>query len=204
MAQGRSSTRTGTSAETKRKLVDGARELLSTVGYGGATARAIGAASGCNQALVFYHFGSLHRLLLAALDASSGERLARYREELAQAKGIRQVLQVVRRLQREDRDSGHVTVLAQMVAGGAQDPELGAEVAARVEPWVALTREAVLQTVPTAALRRRLPVDQIADAVVAMSLGLELLSILSGDHRRADAVFDRMAGSRSLLVRLLE
>jgi len=57
---------TGRSAATKRSLVAAAIETLKTEGFAGASARAIAARAGCNQALIFYHFGSVVTLLLAA------------------------------------------------------------------------------------------------------------------------------------------
>ena len=56
------------SEETRRALVRGAIEALRDEGFSGASAREIARRAGCNQGLVFYHFGSVTNLLLAALD----------------------------------------------------------------------------------------------------------------------------------------
>jgi AcrR family transcriptional regulator len=45
-------------------------------GFAGASAREIARRADCNQALVFYHFGSVTELLLAGLDDVSTRRLA--------------------------------------------------------------------------------------------------------------------------------
>ena len=47
----------GRSAATKQGLVEAAIETLKAEGFAGASARAIAGRAGCNQALVFYHFG---------------------------------------------------------------------------------------------------------------------------------------------------
>jgi AcrR family transcriptional regulator len=190
--------RTPASRDARQRLLVAATTLLSTKGYAGATARAIGDEAGCNQALVFYHYGTLNDLLLAALDASSQERLQRYQAELDKASGLREVLGVARNLYRADRESGHINLVAQMVAGGVVDRDLGRQVAQRVEPWIELTRNAVETTLP-GALRRRLPVADIAYVIVAMALGTQLLAILSGDHNRTQAALDRLTRSRGLL-----
>ena len=57
----------GRSADTRAALVAGAVQALGEVGFAGASAREIATRAGCNQALVFYHFGSVTELLLAAL-----------------------------------------------------------------------------------------------------------------------------------------
>ena len=185
------------SEQTRTKLLAGARTVLGDRGYAGATARAIGEAADCNQALVFYHYGSVHDLLLAVLDDSSAQRLERYRQTLARVRTTRGLLRALSRLYEEDRRTGHVTILAQMVAGGLADPELGAAVAARVEPWVSLTADAMRSVVP-APLTRRLPLDQLAYAVVALSLGLEVLGGLARDHSRSDATIRALTTGNAL------
>src|SRR5438093_1369574 len=55
--------------ETRAALVAAALETLKTEGFRGTTARAIAGRAGVNQALVFYHFGGVDELLLAALVA---------------------------------------------------------------------------------------------------------------------------------------
>jgi AcrR family transcriptional regulator len=190
--------RTAASRDTRERLLAAATTLLSTKGYAGATARAIGDQAGCNQALVFYHYGTLNDLLLAALDASSQERLQHYQAELDHARGLREVLGVARSLYRSDRESGHINLVAQMVAGGVVDRDLGHQVAQRVAPWIELTEHAIDTTLP-AAVRRRLPVSDIAYVIVAMALGAQLLGILSGDHHRTQAALDRLTTSRGLL-----
>lgn len=179
--------------DTKQRLVAATVQVLASDGIRAATIRRIADAAGCNSALVSYHFGSLNALLLAALDASSAERMERYGSVLGEARNLRQVRSAMRRLYREDRDSGHVRLLSEMMAAGLMDPPLGTDVAARVEPWVTLTEETLRRVVPGAVLRRRLPLREAAYGLVAMFLGMEILGTLSGDHRRADAVVDRLS-----------
>jgi AcrR family transcriptional regulator len=184
--------------DTRQRLILAATELLASGGFARTTTRAIGGSAGCNPALVAYHFGSLNQLLLAALDASSQQRLAQYRSELAAVESRRQLRSTVRRLYREDRESGHVTVLAEMVAGGLMDRELGREVASRVAPWVELAEAALRQVLPAAALRRRVPISHLAYALVALFLGLEILGQLAGDHERDAAVVEQLTASGGL------
>src|SRR5918994_7793347 len=101
---------------TRDQIVAAALETLKTEGFAGASSRAIARAGGVNQALIFYHFGSLDSLLLAALDATSGERLERYRTAVEEAETVEELLAVVVRARAEDRENGHTTVVAQMIA----------------------------------------------------------------------------------------
>lgn len=182
--------------ETAPTLVAATTALLVREGFARTTTRAIGAEAGCNPALVSYHFGSLNALLLAALDQSSGTRMARYRDALHGVRGRREVAAIVRRLYREDRASGHVALLSEMVAGGLMDAELGREVAARIGPWVAFAEEIVRDSLP-AAVRRRVPARELAYAIVAGFLGLELLDRLLGERAEGDAVLDRLTSRRA-------
>ncbi|MFC7103761.1 TetR/AcrR family transcriptional regulator [Nonomuraea rubra] len=62
-------------ADTRTKLLDAALETLRTQGMAGASARAIAATAGVNQALVFYHFGSVDQLLAAACEHGAQQRI---------------------------------------------------------------------------------------------------------------------------------
>ena len=52
---------------TRDKLLDAAAEMLATEGLTGLSARTVAARAGVNQALVFYHFGSVAELVESAL-----------------------------------------------------------------------------------------------------------------------------------------
>ncbi|WP_043716330.1 TetR family transcriptional regulator, partial [Kutzneria sp. 744] len=58
-------------AETRQRLIDGAIETIRQHGIAGTSARTIAATAGVNQALVFYHFGSVNDLLKAACLAAT-------------------------------------------------------------------------------------------------------------------------------------
>src|ERR687892_2177045 len=103
--------------ETRQRIVEAALATLKKEGFAGATSRAIARAEGFNQALIFYHFGSLDSLLLAALDKTSEERLESYRDAVRKAETLEEFFHVAARANREDRDSRHVAVVSQMVAG---------------------------------------------------------------------------------------
>jgi AcrR family transcriptional regulator len=183
----------GRSAETRAALVEGAIEALKTVGFGGASAREIARLAGCNQTLVFYHFGSVTDLLLAALDAISERRMAAYREMLEHAESVSDLVESARSIFTEDLDSGNVTVLVEMIAGARSVPGLGEQVAARVAPWREFAETAVRRGLASSPLARMLPAKDVAHAVVAGFLGLEQLANLDGDRTAALSLFDRAA-----------
>src|SRR4051795_3299550 len=99
---------------TRDQILEATLETLREEGFPGATSRAIARRGGFNQALVFYYFGSLDGLLLAALDATSERRLTRYRAAVEQAETLEQLLLATAEVYREDRESGHMTVVSQL------------------------------------------------------------------------------------------
>ena len=99
------------SAETRRILIDAAIETLKKDGFVGASARAIAQAAGSNQGLIFYHFGSVSNLLLAALDAVSAARLEQYGRRVAATSSPTELVEAATDVFRTDLDAGYITVL---------------------------------------------------------------------------------------------
>jgi AcrR family transcriptional regulator len=174
---------------TAQQLVDAALETLKEDGFAGATSRAIARRAGVNQALVFYHFGSVDSLLLAALDRTSETRLAAYREALEDVHTLEDLGAVAARLYEDDLASGHITVVSQMIAGSLARPELAPQVVARLEPWLEFAEQA-LTRVAGGALP--LPAKDLAYGVITFYLGVNLLSHLDEDDQRSRALFTRI------------
>src|SRR5471032_1874678 len=92
------------STATRQALVDAAIESLRFDGFAGASARAIAARARSNQSLVFYHFGSVAELLLAALDEVSARRLERYTIAVAESATPARLVTAATEIFREDLD----------------------------------------------------------------------------------------------------
>jgi AcrR family transcriptional regulator len=190
------------SVETRRLFVQAAIATLREDGYAGASARAIAERAGSTQGLIFYHFGSVANLLLAALDAVSAERLERYSATIDHAGSLAELVDAAAGVFREDLDAGYVTVLVEMIAGAASTPGLGPEVAARIGPWTKFTQRAIEGILKDSPLGSVLPSDDVAYGIVALYLGLEMLSHLDGDRAPALALFahaQQLAGLFSML-----
>ncbi|MGC9963721.1 MAG: TetR/AcrR family transcriptional regulator [Acidimicrobiales bacterium] len=193
---------TGRSAVTRRQLVDAAIATLQLEGYTGTSARSIARRAGLNQGLIFYHFGSVANLLLAALDSVSQERLQRYEAEVSGVTNPSRLVDAAEEIFRNDLKAGYVTVLVEMIAGASSTPGLGPEVSARIQPWRGFAQSAIEAAVGDSPLGSVLPAKDVAHAVVALYLGLELLSHLDGDPGPALALFARAKGLAELLEAL--
>jgi AcrR family transcriptional regulator len=190
----------GSSASTRAALVAGAIAALREVGFAGASARQIARRAGCNQALIFYHFGSVPDLLVAALEEISTRRMAAYRGLLDRTGTIADLVDAARAIFIEDLDAGHVTVLVEMISGARSVPGLGERISACLEPWREFAETAVRDVLASAPVE--IPADQAAHALVAGILGLELLAHLDGDRAAALALFDQVRAIGELLDRL--
>jgi AcrR family transcriptional regulator len=159
---------------TRERLIEGALEAMRTQGIAGVSARTIAAAAGVNQALVFYHFGSVDELLAQASRASNERRVSAYRERLAAVGSLRELLDLGRALHAEERALGNVAVMAQMLAGAQNGGNLAGPTAESLNTWITEI-EAVLTRLLAGS-----PVAEIADpsglarAVSAAFVGLEL------------------------------
>lgn len=159
---------------TKQKLLDGTLEAIRVHGVAGVSARTIAAVAGVNQALVFYHFGSVHELLAAACSAGTAARVAAYKERLEGVKSLRELLDVGRSLHEEERELGNVRVLAQLLAGAQVDEKLAAPTADALALWnaeIEVTLSRVLTGSPFADLA---DVRGLSRAISAAFIGLEL------------------------------
>ncbi|MGI8511696.1 MAG: TetR/AcrR family transcriptional regulator [Solirubrobacteraceae bacterium] len=188
--------------DTRNKIVNAAFEALRTRGFAGASARNIAALAGVNPGLIFYYFGSVDELLLAALRETSEARLERHRAAAAAVGTAGELVTLLRRIYREDAESGQVRVVCEMVAGSVARPELGREVMALMEPWVALAElavERVLGDSPVAAIASP---HELALAAVTFYLGANLLAHLQGESEAIDGLLaagERAAGLLDLL-----
>src|ERR1039458_4248382 len=134
---------------------------IKETGYVGASARAIAERAGSNQGLVFYHFGSVTNLLLAALDAVSAERMDHYSAAVAGVGSPTELVDVATAIFREDLDAGYVTVLVEMMAGASSTPGLGPAVAARIGPWTEFTQETIEKLLEGSPLGSLLPAQDV-------------------------------------------
>jgi AcrR family transcriptional regulator len=175
---------------TKLEIAEAALETLKANGFAGASARAIAHVGAFNQALIFYHFGSVQNALLAALDLISERRLADYGPAFEEARTPSELARLARAIYDEDLERGYITALGEMVSGGVSDPLLGAEVAARIEPWIGMVErklEELLAGSPLAALAS--PKD-LAFGIVSLYFGVDMLSHMERDNSRAESLLD--------------
>jgi len=177
-------------AGTKLQIAEAALETLKANGFAGSSARAIAHTGGFNQALLFYHFGSVQNALLAALDLISERRLADYGPAFEEARTASELGQLARAIYDEDLERGYITALGEMVSGGVSDPLLGAEVAARIEPWIAMVERKLEELLASSPLRALASPKDLAFGIVSLYFGVDMLSHMQRDRARAESLLD--------------
>jgi len=185
---------------TRQRIIDAATETLRREGIVRTSARAIARTGGFNQALIFYHFGSVNEVLLTVLDSISDRRLTRYREQLATVSTLPELVEVAAALHREDVEHGHIQILAQMLAGASASPELGAEVLRRFQPWNEFVEVAINRVVAGTHYEHLVSVADLAFVVSALFIGIELMTHLDPDRAKEQSLFATI----ELMARLLE
>lgn len=181
-------------ADTKQRLIDGAIETIRAHGLAGTSARSIAATAGVNQALVFYHFGSVNDLIQAACLAATQARVAPFIEQFDQITDLRQLLALGRALHAEERALGNVTVLAQLLAGAQADPSLAETTAATLRLWITPIEQALTRLLADSPVAEAIDTAGLARAVSAGFVGLELYEAVdpAGANAALDAL-DRLA-----------
>jgi AcrR family transcriptional regulator len=161
-------------SDTKRKLLDATVETLRDHGIAGTSARAIATAAGVNQALVFYHFGTVAELVDAACRDATETRVAMYREKFLQVNDLGELLSLGRSLHDAERAAGNVRMLAQVLAGAQQDESLAGAARHAMALWT-VEIEATLRRVLAGSVLEEIadPVG-LAHSVSAAFIGIEL------------------------------
>jgi AcrR family transcriptional regulator len=172
------------------RIIQAALDTLKTEGFAGTSARVIARSGGFNQALIFYHFGTVPDLLLAALDQISEERLERYRAAVAGISTLTALADRLSELYAEDMKNQHITAIQELVSGSSSNPALGQEIVIRLEPWMVFVEEVVGRFLEDSIFESMVPARELAYAGIALYMGMETLTHLDGDRVRVAELFE--------------
>ncbi len=184
--------------DTRQKLLAGALKTLTEQGIAKASARTIAAAAGVNQALVFYHFGSVDELLAAACRHGAEQRVAVYRDRLDRVRTLGELMELAGELHAVERKGGHVAVLGQLLAGSQTQPRLAAATAAGLALWTEEVERVLRRVLAGTPLTGLLDVGGLAKAVAASFVGLELYEGV--DPAGGERAFAALGGLTELLA----
>jgi AcrR family transcriptional regulator len=189
--------------ETRERIVQAAIDTLDAEGIVGTSARAIARRGSFNQALIFYHFGSVDGLLIEAAKAEGHSRATRYEGMLRQITTISELIVVAREIHRHEQESGSVNVLAQLLAGANTSADLRDGLHLGMVPWLSMVQEAIVRVLRESAVGTLLDPADATYAVASLFIGMELMALLDPNRDRPDALFDGVARLAPLIDTLL-
>ena len=160
--------------DTRARLIAGALASLRDNGIAGTSARAIAAAAGVNQALVFYHFKSVAELIDIACRESAAARVDVYRDRFAQVSSLSELLELGRDLHVTESQAGNVAVLAQVLAGAQQDDVLAGAAAGALALWTAEIEATLIRVLAGSPVASVVDAPGMARAITASFIGIEL------------------------------
>lgn len=118
------------------------------------------------------------------------------------ARSAPELADLARTIYADDLECGYITVLGEMVSGGVTDAGLGAEVAARIEPWIEMVQRKLEQMLTGTPVRSLASPRDIAFGLVALYFGMDMLSHMQRDQSRAESLLD-LATRLSALVEVV-
>ena len=190
-------------ASTRDRIREAALAALRDEGIAGISARSIARHGGFNQALIFYHFGSVDALLVAVARSESERRSTLYAEALRGVDSLVGLVAVARRLHDEEFQAGTVAALTQMLAGAVGGAALAEGIRDAFEPWTALVGETIDRLLDGTPYAGVLPAADLTTAVTALFLGIELLVGVDPDAAAGDGLFGTMESVARLVDALL-
>jgi len=188
---------------TREKIMEAAYETLKKEGIKHTSARAIAREGDFNQALIFYHFGGVNQLLVAAAQESSKRQVEKYRERIEGVTELGDLVRVAAELHAEDVADGSVTVVTQLMALAAYDEELGPQIMESFRPWIDLVAMALNRAFEGSPLRPFMPLQDMATGISGLFLGLALMSRLDPDTFDEERVYSMMGMVSGMLANVL-
>lgn len=186
---------------TKQRLIDGALETIRTSGITAVSARTVAAAAGTNQALIFYHFGSVEELIAQACVTATESRVAHFRARFAEVTTLGELLDLGRIIHAEERAEGNMTVLAQALAGAQGGGRLAEATRQALDKWVREVQGALDRVLAGSPVLELAETEGLAHAVSAGFLGLTLFESVDPDG--AEQALSAL-GQLAVLVDVLE
>ncbi len=192
-----------TGTDTKKRILDATLECLRTNGIVGTSARAIAAIGDFNQALIFYHFGSVNDAVIQAVGSMTERQRDRYRTRLAEADDLAELVTIARDLREEDARLGSISMLAQAFAGAAGNPEQGKQLYAQLEEWTGVVSEGIERSLGDSPAASIVSSEHLAFGISALFVGMELLSAMDPEKAPTDELLDEFGQLAQMLQVLL-
>lgn len=179
-----------------------ALQVVQEKGLAAASARAIAAQAETNQALIFYHFGTLNELIEAASNEAVVARVARYRSDFAAVTSLPGLLALGMDVHEQERRDGTIAIMAQLTAGAQYDPVLARATRYAISVWTDELQHVLERALTSTPIGALLDTTGLAQLISATFIGIELLH--GADPEGTDHAFATIEQLNTLASILLE
>lgn len=170
--------------ETKRDLLEAAREVLTTEGYTGLSTRRVAEAAGTRMSQIQYHFGSKEGMILALFDYMNAKLLARQTSLFDDPDAsISRKWALACDYLDEDLASGYVRVLQELIAAGWSNPAINDAVRAALGQWHMVLCQLGRDAEAAFGTLGPLSVEDLAALVGAAFVGAEAMILLGYEDK---------------------
>ena len=169
---------------TRDKLLLAAQEALVEDGITHVSARTVATRAGVNQALVFYHFGTVSELVAAAA-VRAPRRAWTTTASSSGVDSLTGLLALGERLHAREREAGNVALMAQLMAGAQGDEVLAGAARHAMDVWRAEVESVVRRVLAPSPVADVVDAGGLARAISAAFIGLELYDGVDPDGAAA-------------------
>jgi AcrR family transcriptional regulator len=188
-------------SNTKSRLIAATLKAIREVGFAGVSARVVASYADINQALIFYHFGSMEELVAETCRQSTAERVSLWTTELEQVDDLPSLVALARRLHEVEAREGNVAVLAQALAASHSDARLAGVVGEALQLWLHPLHDTAACILAGSVLQGVLAPGDIARTAAAAFVGVELFDgVVPDDGTDAFAMLERIAALGALVL----
>jgi AcrR family transcriptional regulator len=187
--------------DTKDRLIAATLEAIREVGFAGVSARVVANYADTNQALIFYHFGSMEELVAETCRRSTAERVSLWASELEQVQDLPSLVALARRLHEVEAQEGNVAILAQALAASHSDTRLAIVVGEALQLWLHPLHDTASRILAGSVLEGVVAPGDIARTAAAAFVGVELFDgVVPDDGTDAFVMLERIAALGALVL----
>ncbi len=184
--------------ETRNRIIQAALATVRTEGLVGASARAIARTGDFNQALLFYHFGSIEDLLIESLDWANTRRMEHFSPQFEAAEDLVDLVDLAYELYVSDVHDYQSAIVA-IVAGWPASSEVGRRVMEVIAPWDALVQRTLHRCVEGSSFVKLMPAPDLTFGLVSLLLGVEINRRFDRDDERTKSLFAALRSAATAL-----
>ena len=184
--------------ETRERIIRAALDTVGEEGLVGTSARAIARTGEFNQALLFYHFGSIEELLLESLTWANDVRMVQFGAQFEAAKSLADLVDLSYDLYTSEVNE-YQSALVAIVAGWPTRSDVGQRVMDVLRPWDEMVQGAMRRCLDGSPFIKMMPAADLTFGLVSLLLGVELNSRFDRDDDRTKSLFDALRSAAAAL-----